>query len=272
MTDSCAQAYQVPDNQLTPEELAERKKCEELRKKQASYSNSWEKNEAAGFGSPKTRVPTTENFDNLEMNKWGWDFQVDGVEYDIYHIPGYPHSLDNNIYFCPKDDVPTATNLKPFDKEWEAVDWSYSIKEIKTWRYKWDEIRTSSGWLGYLYRNGKVFDTVRSDTANNVWNRLQVLLMEAKEHVVGFHFRNWKKEAIGRKVWYYDQPCIIESVSDYDGVRFRLVGDTIDKRIPSPSHWQDDDDSICNKSHWEESYASGCMVEWNSKDISWYRK
>jgi hypothetical protein len=55
--DEYAQACQIPDDQLTPEELQKRKECEAYYKRETEYSNSYEKCEKEGFGYPKTRMP-----------------------------------------------------------------------------------------------------------------------------------------------------------------------------------------------------------------------
>lgn len=265
-------ACQVPDDQLTPEELAERKKLEAYHKRESEYSNSWEKNEQAGFGSPKCRQPTSEtDFSNLKMHLYHWDFQIKGVEYDVYHIPGYPHGIDNCLYFCPKGETPNANNLKPFDKRWNPVDWSFEIHETKSWKYKWDEIRTNSGWVGYLKRNGKVFYKTFGSDQHGVWVRLQVALSDAEMHPLNFFERDWEMKAIGRKIWYHEKPCIISSINDYDGIELRIVGDNPQKRIEAPATWDGDKDDICSKQRWEENYSEGCNVEWNSHDINWFR-
>lgn len=269
MTDLIAK--QIPDDQLTPEELIKRKECEAYHKREREYSNSWEKCEKEGYGSNKIRNPSEKtDFSNLKVHKYDWDFQVHGKEYDIYNIPGYPHSMDNCLYFCPKDEIPSYLNLKPFDKNWSAVEWSFDVKEIKGWKYKWDEIRTNSGWIGHLYRNGKQFHTVHGSTKDMAWAYLQTALIEAQHCPVNFCDRTWKEKCIGRKIWYHEKPCIIDRVSDYEDITFRVVGDNSEKKIDAPANWTDDN-QICNKQHWIESYSDGLMVEWNSPHIDWFR-
>jgi hypothetical protein len=265
--------YQISDDQLSPEELKQRREMEAYIKRESEYSNSYENIEKEGYGYPKTRTPSENtDFSNLKMQKYEWDFQIKNIEYDVYHIPGYPHSMDNCLYFCPKNETPSYNNLKPFDKKWSAVDWSFEIKETKSWKYKWDEIRTNSGWIGYLYRNSKIFHKVFGSTKDDVWYKLQTALMKAYDCPLNFTDRNWKEKAIGRKIWYHENPCIIKRISDYEGIELRIEGDNQEKTIDPPAIWNNDNkDDICNKERWYSNYADGCNVEWNSEHINWFR-
>ncbi len=100
---------------------------------------------------------------------------------------------------------------------------------------------------------------------------MQIAKNKAYECPLNFYDRKWKEKAIGRKIWYHEKPCIIESINDWEEVRLKIVGDNPEKRIEAPATWSDDNE-ICSKKHWDESYADGMYIEWNSPHINWYRK
>jgi len=43
-------------------------------------------------------------------------------------------------------------------------------------------------------------------------DKAQTTLGKLQEHEIGFHFRTWKAEVLDRKIWYKNQPGIIESI------------------------------------------------------------
>jgi hypothetical protein len=254
-----------------PEE--KRKEIEADNARRRAYSNSWENVEKEGYGEQKTRVPNEKtDFANLELYKMCWDFEIKGVPYDVYMIRGYAHSSGNDKYVVPLGETPSANNIRPFDNNWNAVDWSFEIRELKSWKYKWDECRTQHKWIGILFRNGKGFHTVYGNDQHTVWVRLQSDLLLAQENVVNFFERGWEDKVRGMKIWYHEQPCVIDHVRTGDGeTSFWVVGDNEEKKIPAPCNWTKEDD-ICSKQHWDDAYAKGCRVEWNSPHIKWFRK
>jgi hypothetical protein len=258
--------------------LEKRKEYEEQAKRRAAYSNSWQNNEKDGYGEPKIRVPDEKtDFSNLEMHKMDWDFQINGKDYDVYLIHGYIHSYGSHgvgdKYVVPRNEKPSYENIRPFDNDWGAVEWGYEISEVKSWKHKWNEWRTESRWKGVIKRNGMPFHTVYGNDEHVAYIKTQEAILQLKEHVIPFHFIDWYGEVIDRKIWYHDQPCIITNIFTGDGETWlKVVGDNPEKKIPAPADWDDDENGICNKQRWEEDYADGCRVEWNSPHIKWFRE
>jgi hypothetical protein len=253
----------------------QKKEFERISAKEKAYINSWEKNEEAGFGSPKTRSPDEKtDFSNLKMCHYGWDFWVKGKPYDVYNIPGYPHSACNGLnelYIVPMGETPSALNIYPFDKDWSPVEWRYEISEIKSWRIKWDEVRTNSGWIGKLYRNNDWFHTVRGRSEENCWHYLITSKLKAEECPLNLFQRDWQEKAVGRKIWYHEKPCVIKHVNSGEGeTRLYVVGEN-EASIDAPASWKEGGE-ICNEAHWKDSYANGLYVEWDSSDIGWFRE
>jgi hypothetical protein len=275
-----AVANQVPDDQLTPEELAERKKWEAFHAKEKSYDNSWEKNQANGYHCDfKHRVASSStDFSNLKIDFFDWDFHMKiGQPWQVIRIPGFYHSYDCE-YYCYPLELGTDPNefkerLIPFNKNWNILKWDMKIEEYTSYRYKWDEVRHNDGFTGELYRNGELFYRTGGATKADVFAYLTVAQNNAQSHPANFATRDWKTKILGHKVWYHSNPCVITAVNDLDGIMFRISSDSPDKRIPVPKHWDEDDENgICTARAWRESYESGTMVEWNSPEIKYYRK
>jgi hypothetical protein len=273
-SDESCQAKQISDDQLTPEELAKRREYEAHHLKEESYDNSWKKNEDAGFGFPKFRVANEEtNFSNLKVDYINWDFTMNGRSYQVVRIPGYPHGEGNYCdWYCydikyGHDPEKYKGHLIPFDKRWEPCQWSYTFEPITSYRVKWDEYRTNSGYIGTLLRNGKKFLTVNYITLEDTYVALRMKKMAIDMHPLNLMDRDWEQKCIGRKVKYNNTICEIENVFAYDGVSFYIK--PIKDTIPPNGMWDNDDkDSICNRERWKE-YSSGLNVEFDNPHVNW---
>lgn len=255
----------------------DRKKIEEHIKKENSYSNSYDKLEKEGFGLVKTRSPNEKtDFSNLKLVKYGWDFWIYGKPHDVYMISGYPHTYhkgENCLYIVPRGEIPSYKNIHPFDSNWGACEWSYEVEEVKSWKIKWDEVRTRSGWIGKLFRNKEWFHTVNATTPDMCWSFLRYYQTLAQESTLNFAQIDWQEKCKGMKIWYHGKPCVISHVITGAGdTRLYIEGENKSK-IEAPEHWKEKDkDSFCSESRWNENYSTGLYVEWYSSDIKWYRK
>jgi len=278
MVDDNEIAYQVPDDQLSPEELEQRRQWQEREQIENSYDNSFKKNFASGIGEVKLR-PVTEKTDffNLKVDKIDWNFWMKGKPYEVVRVPGYPHRYDNCYYCYPQteEDVPYNQKLIPFD--W---DWRHSLGNLKmeiyplpSYRIKWDEYRTSFNFIGKLY-----FDTgiLLSRTYGKNWGEcfagLQVSANKLESHPISFLHRNWREDVIGRKIWYNNSPAIITRINDFgeDSVLSFHISPEKEK-LDCPAHWDEKENGICTKESWEEEYASGLVAEWDCPSINWFR-
>lgn len=279
--DETMQACEIPDDQLTPEQLAERIKWREYHAKEEAYDNSWKKNEANGFNCNfKRRVADEKtDFSNLKIDFLDWDFHLKvGEPWQVIRIDGYPHRYDNCLYCYPlklgNNPEDFKNGLIPFDTDWNILKWNIEIEEYTSIRYKWDEIRHSHGVVGKLYRNGKIFHTVNCSNETDAFAYLTIAKNKANMHPAAhFASRKWKESIIGHKVWYHGNPCVISGVGDYGTIMFRISPDNPENKIFPPCHWDSDKDGICYKEAWYESnYHEGCNVEWDCDDIKYFRK
>jgi hypothetical protein len=260
----------------------DRQKIIKQQEREKVYINSWENNEKAGFGSPRTRSPNEKtDFNNLKYTLYDWDFVFKDKEQDVYYIPGFPHTYhrgENCLYFVPRGEKPNYNNLKPFDSEWEPVSWIFEIENLKNIRMKWDEYRTSNSWIGRIYRNIKTqehhFHTVNGNTQEDAVMRTLYAINQLKSHPLNFQERGWDKKCVGRKIYYHSMRCVISHVNfGFGETRFFIEGDNKEKIIPAPIGWQSDNaDDICNRQQWYGEYAKGLYAEWDSKNIDWSRQ
>lgn len=271
-------ACMVPDSELTPEQLQQRREQEEIRKKEESYDNSFSKVYDEGIGQVKLR-PVTENtdFSNLKVVKYDWNFWMKNKPYQVVRVNGYPHRYDNDLYCYPLDneDLPYNKKLIPFVDEWRSClgNFKIEITPNPSYRIKWDEYRQSFCFIGkLLFDDGKVFYHCQGKTFAEVFSELQFKLNKVESHPVPFFDRNWKEQVVGMKIWYHNHPCVIKKVADYDsyGISFFIVSD-VGEKIDCPKHW-DDESGVCSKEAWEDDYSKGLYATWDCEEIKWFRK
>ena len=207
------------------------------------------------------------NTDFSTASKMNWDFYLDGVPHEVIFLPEYYHQPDNNKYCYPLGTVPTYDNIIPFDSRWDAVAWSWTIKQRKATKEKWGDTRTYSSWEATLFRNGQEFHTICAHDKTYVQAKIEIALIEFGEHPIAFHFRDWDKNEIGRKIWYYDSPCVIERIS---GATFFIVGEN--GKIDCPYNWKGKRaGDMCNEEHWNDDYANGLNVDYDNPYVDWFR-
>ncbi|MEI6422166.1 MAG: hypothetical protein WCP55_08095, partial [Lentisphaerota bacterium] len=139
-------------------------------------------------------------------------------------------------------------DLHPYiDKCVNRPCWEVSAEEYNTVKYKWDNIRINGHCRVNIKCDGRI---VYSFVANDIHYALvkaHELIYKLGEHP--FDFKNPDKE-IGRKVWYHEQPAVIERLYLEEGcVYFRYDGNDKDERGFDMTHaydWKDNPENEWN--------------------------
>ncbi|MED3549982.1 hypothetical protein [Cytobacillus praedii] len=205
-----------------------------------------------------------ENTDLSKLRKpLGWDLEIKGVPYDIYRVEGYVHTIggkygENCYWACPMGEKPTYENLIEFGGE--APTWGVTFDKVNYIKSKWDETEVRSNGVCWITRNGKKFYQITGRDMDYALAKAQYYLVKLLEECpLYLSERNWKEQAIGRKIWYQNQPAIIKSVNDENELWIVPEG----KPFNAPPDWEE-------WMGWED-YASGLRVELLSPHIGWFR-
>lgn len=193
----------------------------------------------------------------------GWDLVVDGLAYDVYRVEDHNHSIggrwgENNFWACPAGATPTFENLIQYDGD--APTWGIMFDRNNYIKDKWDQTSVEVNGSCWITRNGKPFISIMSRDADYGLAKAQVTLVELLEQCpLDLRQRNWKEEAVGTKIWYRNDPAIIERVTSNNDLW--IVPDGIDK-FSVPVSWSISD--------WDE-YEDGLVAEILSPEIKWFR-
>jgi len=205
-----------------------------------------------------------EKTDLSQLKKpYGWDLEVKGVPYDIYRIEGYNHTIggkwgENCFWACPSGEKPSFENLIEFNGD--APTWGISFERVNYIKSKWNETSVETSGDCWITRNGKKFYHISGRSMDYALAKAQHLLVQLLEECpLYLSDRNWKEQAIGRKIWYENQPAIITSITS--GNELWIEPDGI-PCFKAPPHWDDMD---------YDDYADGLRVGLLSPDIYWYR-
>lgn len=210
-----------------------------------------------------------ENTDLSNIRELGWDARVGGKPVDVYRLEGFVHTYVNGgpqeYWSCPRGEAPSYKNLIPFCGR--ACDWGIVVEEHNYFRpgngfHK--DSRNEKGLRCYITRNGEKFYPVQfGRDIGDALAMAQVKIIQLQEHPIGLSHKTWKDDLIGRKVWWYDQPGEIVSLSLWGGsILIRPDGEPFKK----PASWGDDDDPI----QWD--YEDGGSADLLSEHIDWFRK
>ena len=162
-------------------------------------------------------IPTDQDtLDNADKSLYGWDLVLDGKPYDVYIIPGFNHSIggtigENHYYCCPANEKITIENMHLFCGK-HAPKWEIRWAPTLYHKCKWGESRIESRGTWSIYRNDELFLDGGGIDMGYGLAKAQSTLTDIQEHAIGFHFRTWESEVLDRKIWYKNQPGIIESV------------------------------------------------------------
>lgn len=192
----------------------------------------------------------------------GWDLEVRGVPYDVYRVEGYVHTIggrwgENCYWCCPTGEIPSYENLIEFGGE--APEWGVTFAKVNYVKSKWDETEVRSSGSCWITRNGKKFYQILARDMDYGLAKAQYILSKLLEECpLYLAERNWKEQAIGKKIWFREQPAVIKNINNNN--ELWIVPDGVE-RFKAPAHWNMD----------YEDYEEGLYVDLLSPHIYWFR-
>ena len=92
--------------------------------------------------------------------------------------------------------------------------------------------------------------------------------VELQEHAIDFASRKFKEELVNSRVWYNDQPAIIDRVSECSsGISVYIVPDQDEiEKFKFPTFGNDEDRV------WIEDIEDGTRADIMDSSIKWYRR
>jgi hypothetical protein len=129
-------------------------------------------------------------------------------------------------------------------------------------KFKWNETRIDgTGKAEIICNKIKIYEFAFRDIEYGL-ARAQVLLSTISEHP--FNFMDPESE-IGRKIWYYEQPAVIDYLLLDQGCIMIRKEDGTGFDMSRP--WDDEEDRICNEWHGKNKVKDDILV----KTIYWFR-
>jgi hypothetical protein len=156
------------------------------------------------------------DFSKLPMRKLSWDTYVKGVPYDVYDIEGYIHTEggtwgENSYWAFPRGEVPSYENAYEFMGH--ICNWSFKVDSNNYYKSKWGEDSIRSNYFFEILRNDKVFYSFSTNNLDYGIAKVRKLMIEIPEHPIPFNEQNFQNQIIGRKIYWREQPAIIQSYS-----------------------------------------------------------
>lgn len=194
----------------------------------------------------------------------GWDLEINGMPYDVYRVEGFVHSIggkwgENCYWACPMGENPSHENLIEFSGD--APTWGVTFERNNYIKHKWDETSVECNGNCWITRNGKKFYHVPGRYMDYGLAKAQYLLVQLLEECpLYLNERDWREQALGRKIWYHDQPAMIQRITNDN--ELYIISDGIDE-FKAPAHWGEDMD-------WSD-YSDGLRTDLLSPNIYWFR-
>lgn len=212
---------------------------------------------------PRKLIDKNTKLDNLRPV--GWDLVIDGVNYDIYDVKGYVHTVggkwgNNSYWTCPSDEKPSYDNLIKFCGD--APNWGIIFLPMNGSNGR-STIDTRV--VCWIMRNGERFYEINAREMSYALATAQHYLVRLIENVpVGLSLRTWREELLNYKLYYRGEPAIIKRVEN--GSSIFIIPDGIEK-FSKPVHWNDEGDDEL----WDEDYANELQIELLDPNIEWFR-
>jgi len=145
-----------------------------------------------------------------QLYLYNWDLVINQVEYDVYSMEKCYHQQgscgDNNIWVIKKDDEIKAENFYPYKGNIFDDLWGIQITP-KLFFYK-GNVKNSFDCC--ITRNGKPFYKIYGNNFDYLYTQTKHIIYKLNEFFIPFHYRDWKKELINRKIWWREKyPAII---------------------------------------------------------------
>lgn len=202
-------------------------------------------------------------------NPMGWDLVIGGRPYDVYYVEGFIHSYggkhgDNCFWACPSIELPSFYNLIPFAGH--APEWGIAFTHKNHVRFNWGQNEVREGSECWITRNGKRFIAVPGFDMGYAVAKAQTMITELTEGPAEVNQRDWKDKLVGRKVFYREQPAIIEWVSE--GNELWIVPDNEPNRFAlHPAQADEDRDDMPEN----DDSGEGVMISLLSPQLYWFR-
>jgi len=200
-----------------------------------------------------------------DVTKYGWDLVIGNVDYDVYSISDYYHSIGgkmglNSLYCCPSDQPLTIDNMTAFCGV-GAPRWQIRWKGINFHKNKWNEHSIEHNGTWQIYRNELLFFEGGARDMEYGLAKAQIELMWLLEGPIAFHFRNWRDEVNNRKIYYHNQPAIVTSIIESGQLCVIVAPDGMDKFESPPMH----------KDWWGQEGEVEHKTAMNDPAIYWHR-
>lgn len=158
-----------------------------------------------------------------------FDIVIDNQLYEVWDLPGKEH-LQGEWDGCPKtwwvryvepefNELDRLTQLLrsneirwiPYtDHRGTRPQWEVRVKTGNYIKSKWGDTDIHQyGFVEMFCNLRKVYEFPFHNDLSYAFGKAQQLIVEMNEHP--FRFRDPEQE-IGRKIWYYEQPAVIESL------------------------------------------------------------
>lgn len=209
--------------------------------------------------------------DLKEIEPLDWDVVVEGIQYRVYRVPGYVHTIggrwgDNDLYACIRNTQPHAETLIPFRAD-DPVCWGIIIGPYLEAEYDDDDeykyiVYPSS--VDYrnsvkITRNGQMFN---ANVKGGVAEALS-MIKKYREHPLELDMIDFNKKAVGRKVYWRSEPGIIAEYLDHEA-SVVIVPDGIDE-FTVPAEFMHDSSVPC----YEDSMIVTSILD---EHIWWFRE
>jgi len=215
------------------------------------------------------------DFSKLSMYKLNWDVEARGIKYDVWRVEGYNHSIggrygENNFWCCPVGKEPSYETMIEYNGAHAGVLWGIEIYETHNIKHKWGESSIEEGGNWAITRNGKPFFEGFHRDIDYAYIQARKTLYTLQGHALNFNERDWKEKAIGKPIYYHEEPALIDRIIEEQGCLW-IVPDKkfIDKF--SPAVYAIEDYLNGDEYALPDEYETGCKVEYTSPHIWWYR-
>ena len=217
----------------------------------------------------KLVTPSTKS-EELKIDLFPWDVEVNGVPYQVARLEGFVHSIggrrgENDLWMWPRGEEPMYENLLEFQCDGSGVCWGICYEPHNYIKSKYDESECFTSGGAMITRNGKYFYFCRG----GIDQARYILTSLIDDHPMDLHEYEYDKKVIGRKVWWRSEPAIIKSWIGHGQACVMLEPDTsLIERFSMPAEYVEEDDCMLNDPETTESVKADIF----DAHIWWFRE
>ena len=162
----------------------------------------------------KKITPLT-NIEELTIYQTNKDLIIENIPYNLVAISEYYHNLHldgygpNNLWAYPRGTEPVYGNLIPFNSA-EPVLWGIHSTGYLTVEYDLEYRSIKTERVIVITRNGDNFCNIPYESPLSLTQAL-LMVKDFKRLWIDVEAINFENSFIGAKVWFNDQPAVIES-------------------------------------------------------------